>query len=202
MARLALVALLAALCGCVSASDRVDYFHMEPRLRYPSFSFDRPPGPLWYLRRSEQSQDRATLRRDIPKGSRTHSFFAYIALGRLAAQPASPEEFAKLADPPKQRAPYQTREVARHVEPATKQGQWCIRYETEDSVLGAPVAPETELVLTLRGFRCLHPAFPDAVLTFYYSERGTRDELDPELSEEGEKFLGGVRFEVPGAPAT
>jgi len=54
-------------------------------------------------------------------------------------------------------------------------------------------------VLTLRGDRCLHPAFPKSVVTFYYSERGTKEELDPALSEEGETFLRGVRLEPTSA---
>jgi len=201
--RISLAALVALCCGCASWFDRIDYFHMTPRLEYRGFSFDRPPGPLWYLRQSEQSHVVAMLRRDLPKSSPTHSFFAEVALGTMAAQPASPEEFAKLAAPPVQKAPYPIREVSRHSEPATVQGQWCIRFETTSSVLGATVAPDEELVMTLRGFRCLHPAFPKGLLTFYYSERGTRDELDPELSEEGETFLRGVRIDVaPGTPAT
>ena len=41
------------------------------------------------------------------------------------------------------------------------------------------------------------------ILTFYYSERGTREEIDPVLSQEGERFLRGVRIDVaPGVPAT
>jgi len=201
--RISLVALVVACSGCVSWFDRIDYFHMAPRLEYQGFSFDRPPGPLWFMRRSEMSYTNVTLRRDFTKRSATHSFYAQIYLDALAAQPASAEEFTKLAEVPVQKAPYQVREVSRHIEPATHQGQWCIRFETTDSVLGAPVAPDQELVLTLRGFRCLHPAFPKTMLVFYYSERGTHDEIDPELSEEGETFLRGVRIDVaPDMPAT
>ncbi|HKC49441.1 MAG TPA: hypothetical protein VKF60_01520 [Myxococcota bacterium] len=203
--RVSLAALVAVCSGCASWFDRIDYFDMPPRLEYQGFSFDRPPGPLWYMRPSEQSRTFAMLwrDRDPSKPSATHSFFAQISLDRLAAQPASAEEFAKLAEVPVQKALYQVREVSRQSEAATQQGQWCIRFETTTLQVGAPVAPDQELVLTLRGLRCLHPAFPKGVLTFYYSERGTREEIDPELSEEGETFLHGVRIDVaPGTPAT
>jgi hypothetical protein len=200
--RISLVALVAALSGCATWFDRIDYFHMRPRMEYQGFSFDRPPGPRWFLRQSEQSHTSAMLWRDPSKPSKTHTFYAQVSLFQLPAQPASHEEFAKLAEPPAQKAPYQDHETSRHSELATVQGQWCIRFETTDSVLGAPVAPDQELVLILRGFRCLHPTFPKAALTFFYSERGTPEEIDPELSEEGETFLRGVRIDVaPGVPA-
>jgi len=55
----------------------------------------------------------------------------------------------------------------------------------------------------LRGYRCLHPAFPKTTLDFFYSERGPPEELDPKLYEEGEQILDGVRIDIaPGTPAS
>jgi hypothetical protein len=56
--------------------------------------------------------------------------------------------------------------------------------------------------MILHGYRCLHPAWPERTLDFYYSERGLPSELDPKLSSEGETFLEGVRIDIaPGTPA-
>lgn len=68
--------------------------------------------------------------------------------------------------------------------------------------VGAPPAPVGELTMIMRGYRCLHPAWAMTTLDFSYSERGLPDEIGPELSEEGERFLEGVRIDVaPGTPA-
>jgi hypothetical protein len=200
---LSLAALVGLCCACASLSDRVDYFAMAPRLEYQGFSFDRPPGPRWWFLQSEQTHTSAFLHRDTNEGGRTHSFYASVSLGSLPRQPATAEEFAQLVDPPVQKADYDIVETSRHVESVARQGQWCIRFETTNQVHGAPVAPDQELVLILRGFRCLHPAFPQTELTMFYSERGTSAELDPALSEEGEAFLRGVRIDfAPGTPAS
>jgi len=197
------LAVLALVTSASCARDTIDYFQMAPRLEYQGFSFDRPPNAMWYIRREEETPAAVLLRRNFEKPSATHSFWARVALERLAAQPASHEEFAKLADPPVQKADYSVREQSRRVELTTWQSQWCIRFETVDLVHGAPVDPNADLVLTLRGYRCLHPAFPKVMLSFYYSERGQQSELDPALSDEGEAFLRGVRIDVaPHTPAS
>lgn len=200
--RVAFTALMALCTACAAWFDKITYFNMAPRLEYQGFSFDRPPNPNWYLLQSEQSHTDVTLRRDFWKPSETHTFYARVALGGLSEQPNSHEEFAELADPGHQKAPYEVHEEARHTELTTKQGQWCIRYESTDVVRGAPVAPDRELVMVVRGFRCLHPAFPRTTLDFFYSERGLREEIDPKLWEESKAFLRGVRIDVaPGTPA-
>jgi hypothetical protein len=56
--------------------------------------------------------------------------------------------------------------------------------------------------MIVRGYRCLHPAWPKTTLDFFYSERGLPDEIDPMLSKEGEEFLDGVRIDIaPNTPA-
>ena len=101
-----------------------------------------------------------------------------------------------------QEASYEIRTVSYEQHLTTRQNQWCIRIESSHLVIGAPSAPELELTMILRGFRCLHPAWPKATLDFFYSERGLEDEIDPKLWEEGEAFLRGVRIDVaPGTPA-
>lgn|GEM_PF-1650143 len=200
--RFGLLAIAGIATSCASWFDEIGYFDMAPRLAYQGFSFDRPPNPFWYLRQSEETHTSVTLRRHLPVPSATHTFYARVALASLPSEPTSHAEFAEMAAPGAQEAPYEVRETSRRTELATRQGQWCIRYETEHRVRGAPAAPDRELVLLVRGERCLHPGFPRAVLDLHYSERGLPEELDSRLHEEGEAFLRGVRMDVaPGGPA-
>jgi hypothetical protein len=123
-----------------------------------------------------------------------------VALGGIEKQPGSHEEFAELARSHGQQAAYLVHRVSYVQTLTTKQRQWCIRLESIDTVLGVPVAPDQELTLIVRGYRCLHPAFPKTTLDFFYSERGLPEEIDPNLYPEGEKFLDGVR--IATAPGT
>lgn len=201
-ARFALLILLAGAAGCATWFDRINYFNMAPRLEYQGFSFDRPPNPYWYFLQSEQSYTQVVLRRDFFTPSKTHTFYALVGLGQIASQPKTHEEFAELARSPYQRAAYEVRTVSYEQRPTTRQGQWCIRFESSYAAIGAPPAPDRELSMILRGYRCLHPTWPRTTLDFYYSERGLADEMDAELHEEGEQFLNGVRIDVaPGTPA-
>jgi hypothetical protein len=202
--RIAPVLLPAVVAGCVPASwfDRVGYFHMAPRLEYQGFSFDRPPNPHWYFLQSEQSYTEAMLRRDSPSPSKTHTFYASVSLGRIERQPETHEEFAQLARSKGPQAAYDVRTVSYEQRLTTRQSQWCIRVDSAHAVRGAPAAPDRELTMTLNGYRCLHPAWPTTTLDFFYSERGLPGEIDPELSQEGEAFLAGVRIDTaPGTPA-
>jgi hypothetical protein len=182
--------------------DRINSFNMAPRMEYQGFSFDRPANPRWYLLQSQETYTDVTLWCDSADGSKTHTFYARVALGGLERQPETHEEFAELARSKGQQAPYEVKPIAYDQKLTTRQNQWCIRVEASDLVLGAPVAPDRELTMVTRGYRCLHPAWPKTTLDFFYSERGLANEIDPELSEEGEAFLDGVRIDVaPKTPA-
>jgi hypothetical protein len=182
--------------------ERISYRAMAPRLEYEGFSFDRPPNDNWYILRSEQEYTSVRVHRDLIPASPTHTFYAAVAIGGIERQPTSHAEFAEFAKSKGRTAPYEISEISYHQESTTKQGQWCIRVESVDAVRGAPVAPQQELTMVIRGFRCLHPAFPNATLDFFYSERGLPEELDPGLYEEGEAFLRGVRIDIaPNTPA-
>jgi hypothetical protein len=201
--RITCVLLATFMVGCVSAMwfDKIRYDNMAPRLAYQGFSFDRPPNRNWYLRQSEQSHTDVTLRRDFWSPSETHTFYARVSLGGIERQPTTQEEFAELARFG-QKAPYEVRTLSYEQHLTTWQNHWCIRFDSVYSVRGAPQAPDRDLTLTLRGYRCLHPAWPKTTLDFAYSERGLPDEIDPKLSEEGEIFLKGVRIDIaPDTPA-
>ena len=195
-----------SLAGCVVPAtmfDRIGYFNMTPRLEYQGFSFDRPPNPHWYVLQSEQTHTRAVLRRDLDGSSETHTFYAQVTMGGIERQPQTHEEFAELARSKGQQAPYEVQTVAYEQSLTTRQNQWCIRVDSSHVSHGAPVAPDRELAMTIRGYRCLHPTWPKTTLDFYYSERGLPEEMDPELSKEGETFLEGVRIDVaPHRPAS
>lgn len=200
--RAALFVSILLLSGCASLFNKVTYFDMAPRLSYQGFSFNRPSNVNWYLLKSEQNYTDVTLGRDFWSASRTHTFFASVSLGRIDRQPATHDEFAELVRSKGQQAPYEVRTVSYEQSLTTKQNQWCVRFESVHAVFGAPRAPDRELTLIVRGYRCLHPAFPQTTLDFFYSERGLPDEIDPELSREGEDFLDGVRIDIaPNTPA-
>jgi hypothetical protein len=200
--RLLLIAAFLIFGGCAQLLNRVPYSRMSPRLAYQGFSFARPPNGHWYLLRSEESYTAVTLRRDTD--SKTHSFYARVALASIARQPESHEDFAALlrTEEEPHRVTYEVRKVSDEQTLTTIQHQWCIRFDKVAIVHGAPVAPDDDLRMIIRGFRCLHPAFPKTTIDFFYSERGRPGEFDPALSEEGERFLQGVRIDVaPGTPA-
>jgi len=202
MRRTLVLIFITVLSGCASTvGERITRFEMAPRLDYQGFSFKRPPNSKWYMLRSEQSHTDVTLRREIE--SPTHSFYAIVALSQLPRQPSSHKEFAELAKSKGQNAPYVTHDVSLENKMVMIQSQWCIRVESVSVQLGAPPAPDQELQLVVRGFRCLHPAWPKTSLDFFYSERGLPGEIDPELSEEGEVFLEGVSIDIsPETPAS
>jgi hypothetical protein len=193
---------LVLLSGCAAFLDKVPQPSMAPRLAYQGFSFNRPSSWDWYLLRSEEHYTDVTLRRDFWVPSKTHTFCARVSLGGIERQPETHEDFAELARSTKQNAPYEIRTVSYEQQLTTRQNQWCIRFESTYVVLGAPPAPNSELTMILRGYRCLHPAWPKTTLDFFYSERGLPNEIDAKLSSEGEEFLNGVRIDIaPNTPA-
>jgi hypothetical protein len=195
-----LAAALLALTGCAALRDRLAYEDMPPRLEKWGFSVERPPNANWFLRPSEEGPKTVVLRRELAP-STTHSLYALVSLGTLDRQPASHEEFAELARSRGQQADYQVVRKSYQQSLTTRQDQWCIRVESVDTTYGAPVAPQGELTLIVRGYRCLHPALRQTTLDFFYSERGLPDEIDPRLYPEAERILDGVRIEeLPPEP--
>ncbi len=207
MGRRVLSGLLAlALAGCAAVAselDKIPRFQMAPRLTYDGFSFARPRHMDWYMRKSEQDHTDVTLRRELFSSSDTHSFYVRVSHGGIERQPSSHEEFADLARSTGQQADYEIERLSYQQTLATRQECWCIRLESVDAVRGSPVAPDRELRMLMRGFRCLHPDLPMTTVDFFFSERGGADELDPKLQAAGEEFLEGVRIERrPSAPAS
>jgi hypothetical protein len=200
--RTILLVAVVLVSGCGILFAKVRQPNMAPRLSYQGFSFNRPSSWDWYLLSSEEHYNDVTLRRDSWIPSKTHSFYAKVSLGRIERQPETAEEFAELARSTGQKAPYEIRTVSYEQRVTTRQSQWCIRIESSYVVVGAPPAPDQELTMILRGYRCLHPAWPKTTLDFFYSERGLPNEIDPKLSKEGEEFLDGVRIDIaPNTPA-
>ncbi len=198
-----IVCLIAGLvAGCATLVDGVPHSEMAPRLSYQGFSFDRPPNSNWYMLRSEEEPTRVLLRRNTVPPSITHTFYVAVAIGGIEREPTSHEDFANLARLTGQQASYEVNQISYTQKSVLKQGQWCIRVESLDSVRGAPVEPTAELRMVIKGCRCLHPAFPKTTVDFFFSERGRKDELRPDLYEEAEVFLRGVRIDVaPDTPA-
>jgi hypothetical protein len=166
---------------------------MPPRLQHVGFSIARPEGDSWFLRISEQKRDRALLRRDV--GDLPHSFFFEVQMVQLDRAATSHEDFAALARMDGHLSPQRFEVVAYRQEPATVQGQWCIRYESTAKDRASPLAPGEVLVVVDRGLVCRHPSWPGAVVTMHYSEQALPDGLVPVLYPEGEALLRGTRIE-------
>jgi hypothetical protein len=199
------ICLAVSITGCAEWLDRVDQRDMAARLEYQGFSFDRPPSEHWFMRHSEEAYTHVHLWRDLSDAhpSKTHTFYAHLNLAKIPRVPTSAEDFAELVRADKQTADYEVKLVSYTQEATQRQNQWCIRFDSAYSVVGAPVSPDRPLVMTMHGYRCLHPTWPKTVLDFVYSERGLPDELDPKLDAEGEEFLKGVRIDVaPNTPAS
>lgn len=185
------------LAGCAATPSRISYDEMAPRLSYQGFSFLKPASTGWFIVRDEEQPADVTLRRDL--GSSTHTFYARVSLGALDRQPETAREFAKLARI-KQTAPYPIRELSNAEQTVEIQGQWCIRTDNVSAVRTSADGPELRMVVT--SYRCLHPAFPQVTLDFFYSERGLPSEISPALAADGEQFLRGVRIDMtPEIPA-
>jgi hypothetical protein len=176
--------------------DKIQQPNMAPRLHYQGFSFARPPNHLWYFRQSEQSLSEVILRRDFWAPSKTHTFIAHVHIGLLDQEPMSHEHFGILARFPEQEGPYPIRSISYEQSLTTQQGQWCVRFESQNVAIGPPAVPDSELAILFRGYRCVHPAWPLRTLDFFYSERGLEAELQPKLYEEGQLFLNGVRIDI------
>jgi len=117
------------LAGCESLRDRVAYEQMSARLSYQGFSFERPPNGSWYFLRSEEGYTSVTLRRDLAPRSPTHDFYALVALGGIAREPTSHDEFAALARSTGRTGPYEIEELAYEQAKVVRQNQWCIRID-------------------------------------------------------------------------
>ena len=200
----ALVFTLSSLVACAHSGflDKVPQHRMGRRLEYQGFSFDRPSNLNWYLLKSESSHTKVLLRRHIWMAKDTHTFYALVKIGGIDSQPSSHAAFAEMAKYEEQYADYSIELENYQQSPTTRQNQWCIRFESSYKITHHPQFPEDELRMILRGYRCLHPAWPNRTLDFFYSERGLPDEIDPKLSSEGEAFLERVRIDVgPGSAA-
>ncbi len=194
--RTIIIALVLSVLGCTSLLGRVPQSQMAPRLSYQGFSFDRPGNKNWYMLRSEESHTDVFLRRDFLNPSKTHTFYANISLGGIERQPKTHEEFGELVRSTGQKAPYEVKTASYDQRLVTKQNQWCVRFESSHVVIGSPQAPDCELTMILRGYRCLHPNWPKVTLDFFYSERGLPNEIDQKFTQEGEEFLNGVRIDI------
>ena len=196
-------ALFAVLVGCATpASSGVFYSdtqpttHTKPRHQYHGFSVRPPMDPGWFVTISEQTHERAIYRRHLP--TKTHTFLAGVVLGQLDR--TLPVEEALV--PHGIQNSDRTEALENTHQADTSRKAICIRYSIRFKDKHAPNSPEEVVELIDKGLVCAHPTIPGAFIRASFSERGLEGELDPDLWNGLEYFLGGVQIEsAPGVPA-
>ncbi len=187
-----LLLLSSLLSGCAAFIDKVPTESMIPKLTYHGFTVKRPVDNKWCLYQSEQEPFTACFRLD--RSSRTYSAYTLIQVSSLQAHPESIDEFEKQWKKEKTSTSGRMKLLEYTSSQSMKQGQWCINYSLK-SLDTEPVNSDTPLVMTMKGFVVLHPNWPDAIIDAYVSQRGTKDDLTPEIDESGKSILEGVRLE-------
>jgi hypothetical protein len=171
------------------------------RMQYRGFSIPRPASG-WYLRDEEQAPSQAVVRYET-RGSDTHGFLVAIDLRFVGSSPKSHEELARVAraDEIENEARFTRLQYEQRL--TTRQGQWCIEYESR--VLDrfpAEAPPGVALHVRARGTRCLHPAWPGTLIDIVWMEQGRPEELDDALARDAEAYLAGAQIETaPGVAA-
>lgn len=187
--------------GCAVSSGGVGSSEVA-RLQYRGFSIPRPPTARWHLRKEEQASSQAVVRYET-RGSDTHGFLVAIDLRFVGSNPKTHEELARVARADE--IENEARFTRLHYEQrlSTRQGQWCIEYESR--VLDrfpSQAPPGVALHVRARGARCLHPAWPGTLIDILWMEQGTPEELDDAIVQEAEAYLAEVRIETaPGVAA-
>jgi hypothetical protein len=170
------------------------------RHQYTAFSVAPPRGSGWWTRVSEQEYARAIFHYemlDFP-----HTFFVVVEHFSRESDNETIAQFGarflhhRTDDPER----YEVLESA--ATPDARWGKRCVSYQITLLDHRAPGWEGEALELNAQGFACIHPTFPEFVIVAYYSERGERGRLDPNLQSQGQAFIESVQIESePGVPA-
>jgi len=194
-----LICCLTIVAGCSvftpagDQGDREAFETSRPRLHYAGFSIKLPSRDDWYLLRSEQAPDVATLRIDLD--SQTHSLVGRAQMWGLAQRMTTREEFAEMfrRDRGWESDGFEIIEYSQSL--GTDRGDWCLRYSVRLREVQTTAPGGKPFEIHLRGFTCPHSSTPLAVLDAYWAERGLSTEMDPTLSERGDRFLQSIRID-------
>lgn len=194
--------LLAPVVLLIACANRQPASRFDARLQHRGFSAARPPHDQWFLLLSEQSPPNLLFRRTVAGSA--HSFLFEAQLASIEGAPASDVDFAAFVE--KRMTAIRDTDrfslLSYQGQLAPRQGQVCVRYAMETLDRENPLFPGVELRTSFKGVACRHPAWPDTILDWRYSERAPASELDPSLAAEGDALIEGIVIETaPGVPA-
>jgi hypothetical protein len=161
---------------------------------------DPPKTDGWWVRVSEQSQDKVIYRHEALE--RPHTFLVAVERFALEQPSETVEEFGVRLLRARTETPRFDVLETRHERDA-RWGPHCISYGLRvlDEQVPGWRGPPLELVE--RGFACLHPTFRNFFVVASWSERCLAGTQSESLRAEGEVFLTKVQIEsAPGVPAT
>jgi len=167
---------------------------MGPRLQHCGFSIKRPDNYKWCLYEKQQDGYNAVFWYMLLDNSTTHQFSVHINLVDIKKKPDSPEEMAQMLRRDELYRKNQNREVLSYDQKmSSKQGQWCLLYNIKYTDTDNPAS--SKVINEEFGYTCIHPSFDRTVLNVLCGQRGTKDELDPELTKEAQIFIDGIILE-------
>lgn len=200
MKRIFFILLLCFISGCVVTPNKIETWMMQPSLQYRGFSVQRPNNSSWYMINGEQDPLYAIFRLDT--NSETHTVNTSIRLQKIPKQPSTIEDFKKIVDDNLLGGVDDSKYVlvSYKSKESSKQGQWCIEY---DLVVWNNIAMNSNqpLLMSMKGYMVIHPAWERTVVDAYFSERGKDNEMDEQLEVDGKSIIEGVVLESsPGVP--
>lgn len=186
---LSLILIGLLLSGCVIPNMKISNWQMAPTITLEGFSISRPADKQWYAMVTEQQPDLVMLRLDTP--SPTHTVFTQIMLQKLPKQPSSIDELEEYVTQYSTNTSPRNELVEFKSQKSAMQGQWCINYTMTIRDL-APRNSDSPLLMTFKGFTVIHPTLPRMVVDAYVSQRGNKNELNPELDASGKAILDSI----------
>jgi len=166
---------------------------MDYVLKFRGFSIQQPTDDRWQLHSDNQEPHIASFY-FVPL-SPTHSFNATVQIRGLPADFSTKQEFKEFVDTKLREYSSRFEELSFISTLTELSGEWAVTYELR-YLDKNPVNSSTPLFMTIKGFMYLHPYWKKSVIDAFYSERGTKAELDGTLDPVGQELIDGTSPEM------
>ena len=164
--------------------SRMDYV-----LKFRGFSIQKPTDDRWQLHSDNQKPRIATF--SFVPLSPTHSFNATVQNRGIPADFATKQEFKEFVDARLRERDSRFDELSFTSTLTELHGEWAVTYKLR-YLDKNPANSTTPLFMTIKGFMYVHPYWKNSVIDAFYSERGTKAELDGTLDPVGQKLIDGT----------
>ncbi len=161
---------------------------LDPVLRFNGFSVRRPNDHRWRLQRIDRA-DMAVF--SFAPLSATHSFNASIMLRGLSQEFHSQEAFKAFVDFKIQETSARFELLSYDSSMTELHGQWAVEYQAL-FLDKAPTNSAIPLRMAIKGVLYVHPMRERRAIDAFYSERGTKEDLDGSLDPVGEALIHGT----------